>query len=68
LTEPLPCPNFRVLSTLSEFHHDAGASMRDVSMANLLTNQSPHAKDGFAHAVRFTVALLPFAQFLRGGE
>jgi len=34
-------------------------------MANLLTNQSPHAKDGFAHAVRFIVALLSLAQFLR---
>jgi len=42
--------------------------MGDVSMANLLTNQSLHTKDGFAHALRFTVALLPLAQFLRGGE
>src|SRR5262249_21606778 len=56
LTAPLSCPNFRVLSTLSEFHHDAGASMGDVSMANLLTKQSLPTKDGFAHAVRFTVA------------
>ena len=38
----------------------------DVSMANLLTRQSlPTTKDGFTHAVRFTVALLPLAQFLR---
>ena len=43
-------------------------------MANLLTKQSlptksiAPPKDGFTHAVRFTVALLPLAQFLRGGE
>ena len=38
-------------------------------MANLLTRQSLlTTKDGFAHAVRCIVALLPFAQFLRGGE
>ncbi len=37
-------------------------------MAKLLTRQSlPTTKDGFAHAVRFTVALLPLAQFLRSG-
>jgi len=42
--------------------------MGDVSMANLLTSQSLHTKGGFAHAVRFTVALLPLAQFLRGDE
>ena len=30
--------------------------MGDVSMANLLTKQSLPTKDGFAHAVRFTVA------------
>jgi len=40
----------------------------DVSMANLLTRQSlPTTTDGFAHAVRFIVALLPLAQFLRSG-
>jgi len=36
-------------------------------MANLLTRQSLPAKDGFAHAVRFIVALLSLAQFLRSG-
>jgi len=40
----------------------------DVSMANLLTKQSLPTKDGFAHAVRFTFAQLPLAQFLRSGE
>ena len=40
----------------------------DVSMANLLTKQSlPTTKDGFAHAVRFIVALMPLAQFQRSG-
>jgi len=37
-------------------------------MANLLTTQSlPTKKDSIAHAVRFTVPLLPLAQFLRSG-
>ena len=40
----------------------------DVSMANFLTRQSLRTtKDGFAHAVRFIVALLPLAHFLRSG-
>jgi len=37
-------------------------------MENLLTRESlPTTKGGFAHAVRFIVALLPLAQFLRSG-
>jgi len=38
-------------------------------MAKLLPRQSlPTTKDGFAHAVRFILALLlPLAQFLRSG-
>jgi len=37
-------------------------------MENLLTRQSlPTTKDGIADAVRFIVALLPLAQFLRSG-
>jgi len=37
-------------------------------MAKLLTRRSlPTTKGGFAHAVRFIVALLPLAQFLRSG-
>jgi len=32
-------------------------------MANLLTRQSLPPNDGFAHAVRFIVVLLPLAQF-----
>jgi len=38
-------------------------------MANLLTRQSLFTtKDGFAHAVRCIVALLPVAQFRRSGK
>jgi len=37
-------------------------------MTNLLTKQPLPTKDGFAHAVRFTFAQLPLAQFLRSGE
>ena len=36
-------------------------------MANLTRQSLPTTEDSFAHAVRFTVALLPLAQFLRSG-
>src|SRR5215813_5639156 len=67
LTQRFLCPSFRVFFTLFTVQTPMSRT-GDVSMANLLTRQSlPTTKDGFAHAVRFTVALLPLAQFLRSG-